>query len=391
MNIRKFFRNEKGNMTMMAGFLSIPLVGGASIAIDTMSASIVRDRMQQAIDATALSIAAGGDAAVVNNQVATTIFNQNFHFDGVTPVVLAKRRVGDIRKIQAEASATVPTSLMRLFGVENQEIRVIAQAAHDTEAKITKATFTIDGAKGAWDKEFFIYTKDKDGNIRDAAGASNLDANGKPILTKILDYNNGSSTPTTPPINTITQTFNLDPNYQTWGVMMKVHEDFSWSGKRNGDIETYSCGTSKKPKNCTRSISNIATKDYYSDDETRVTPDLYKYVDPTKLTTAHDANGDGIINADDTAKINAWNTFKNTQAAKDNLRFKPAANKCTDTVGQKNYWEDAGDSDFIDFRFTVKCTEETVITAGTNGGARLVNPNASEVATLQQGGSTPAQ
>jgi Flp pilus assembly protein TadG len=335
MKWQNFFKSENGNVALTFGVAMIPVAMGLGAAIDQGYARSIQTDMQAAMDATVISIAAKGKSAVFTTQEARAVFDTNFKNTkfAVTSFIVA-RKASDPTIIVGEAKLTVKRTLSAVAGVADQQVVVSAMARPDMSFKVNEAEFKIDGAQGWWDKEFYVYTKDAAGNI----------------LTeqKVLDYdaNYLHNSTTNPAINTVSQKFTIGTAYASWGIKMRVHPN--GDGQRNGDKKLV-CVTKNNVKTCTKTgttnETTITPLDYYSGDAGRKVPDDKFALGPNDPY---------------------WNT-----AVAVNYRYKIQGN-CKDATGEKNFWEDGGDKNFSDFKFTVKCADKLVVDTVNGTTPRLI-------------------
>lgn len=143
-----FFRrlavNREGNALILFAMAAIPVIIGAGIAIDTARAYMVKTRLGSALDAAALAVGSqpyGTDATTLQTAL------NNFFYDnycklvpGGTSVSSCQKEIAKETSISAQATsaiggatvtytatATVPTTFMRLVGVNNLSVTVKSQ------------------------------------------------------------------------------------------------------------------------------------------------------------------------------------------------------------------------------------------------------------------------
>ncbi|MBE0531075.1 MAG: VWA domain-containing protein [Rhodospirillales bacterium] len=106
----------------------VPLIGFIGVGTDTARAFMVKSRLSTALDAAGL---AGGKAFFSASRDAdmTMFFNANFPAGYLGATISGPAFVVDTanEKIQLTASATVPTTFMRLFGQENVTVAASAE------------------------------------------------------------------------------------------------------------------------------------------------------------------------------------------------------------------------------------------------------------------------
>lgn len=119
----------------MAAML-IPLAGFSGSAIDMARLYTVKSRLQQACDAGVLagrkSMAADNTIDTSNSGQAQTFFNNNFNSGWFkTANVSFKPSVTSDYQVQGVASATVPMTIMAMFGQASRTLTVTCQARYD--------------------------------------------------------------------------------------------------------------------------------------------------------------------------------------------------------------------------------------------------------------------
>ncbi|MGJ8479750.1 pilus assembly protein TadG-related protein [Sphingobium yanoikuyae] len=130
-------RNQAGNTLAMVAAAVIPLAGLIGGGVDMSRAYMVRARMQQACDAAAL---AGRRAMTTASMSANDIkeakkffdFNfpqQTFGAASFTPVIQSKP--GETTTVQVSADTTIPTTIMRIFGIQTLSLSVNCDSRFD--------------------------------------------------------------------------------------------------------------------------------------------------------------------------------------------------------------------------------------------------------------------
>lgn len=131
-HMQKLFASEQGSAIPIVALAMTTIVGFAGVAIDMGRVQIVQSRLQNSIDAAGL--AAG--SVISTNDPATQVskyFNANYPsgYMGSTIDTLTTVASEDNTKLNITASGTVPTSFMKLFGINE-----VAVSAH---SEITRA------------------------------------------------------------------------------------------------------------------------------------------------------------------------------------------------------------------------------------------------------------
>ncbi|HXG78116.1 MAG TPA: pilus assembly protein TadG-related protein [Methyloceanibacter sp.] len=122
-NLRKFAREGGGNVALLFGFALIPLVLGVGAAIDYGRALIVRERLQDAIDSAGLAAGSWVGLSPAEMQTkAQQYFNANYPPESIGTVgPLDVSSNGN--EIHIEATAQVPTTIMRIANFDNLSVK----------------------------------------------------------------------------------------------------------------------------------------------------------------------------------------------------------------------------------------------------------------------------
>ena len=123
----RVFNDRSGNVMIIAAFSIIPLIGAVGIATDTARAYLVKSRLQSAVDSAAL---AGGRVFSSTSrdsdirQYFDANFPQGYMNAAITPLQITPDANNET--VNLSASATIPTTFMKLLG--SQAITVAAAA-----------------------------------------------------------------------------------------------------------------------------------------------------------------------------------------------------------------------------------------------------------------------
>lgn len=124
--LRRFGRHCGGNVALIFGLALIPVLVVTGMGIDYMRASSERTRLQQAVDATALSLAqqARSLSAAELQAKASQLFAASFATrEGPMPQVLATKTGADIT---VTSEMTLPTTLMKFAGQQDMTLHTAA-------------------------------------------------------------------------------------------------------------------------------------------------------------------------------------------------------------------------------------------------------------------------
>ncbi len=127
MLLSRFWKDCRGGVAPMLAIGIVPLVGAVGAAVDYSRANDARATMQTALDATALKMsttAATQNAADIQTS-ATNIFNALYNRPEVQNATVSAQYSGTAgSQLVLDGSATVPTTFMHVFGVD--EINITA-------------------------------------------------------------------------------------------------------------------------------------------------------------------------------------------------------------------------------------------------------------------------
>lgn len=149
--LTRLARDKAGNTLVMMAAMLIPLAALCGGAIDSARLYVVKSRLQQACDA---GVLAGRksmtDSSLSNTTLdstaaaaAQTFFNNNFRtgWFRTTSASFTPTKTSDAQ-VAGTATATVPMTVMAMFGFANQTITVTCQASYDVAD--TDVIFVLD-------------------------------------------------------------------------------------------------------------------------------------------------------------------------------------------------------------------------------------------------------
>jgi Flp pilus assembly protein TadG len=131
---RRLFRSEEGSSLAYTAFIVIPLIGAVGVGTDAGRGYMVRAKLSQALDAAAL---AGAHKTTNNTEMEADVrqfFKVNFP-DGYMDATLTGPTFSynsDEDIITVTASATIPTSFMRIFGHETITVSASTEVTRQT-------------------------------------------------------------------------------------------------------------------------------------------------------------------------------------------------------------------------------------------------------------------
>ncbi len=138
-------RDVRGNTLAMMAIFLIPLSGFVGSAVDMSRLYVAKARLQQACDAGALAgrKAMTGTGSTLDDVAvaqANTFFANNFKRDvtatgvkgfmNTTAVTFVPTKTSD-SQVAATASAAVPMTVTKMFGISSNTVSVVCQARYD--------------------------------------------------------------------------------------------------------------------------------------------------------------------------------------------------------------------------------------------------------------------
>ena len=130
----RVINDRSGTVAIIVAFSIIPLIGAVGIATDTARGYLVKSRLQAAVDSAAL---AGGRVFYDANRDADIqqYFAANFPSGYMSATLTPLQIVPDTANeaINLSASATIPTTFMRLLGSESIKVSASAQVKRRTD------------------------------------------------------------------------------------------------------------------------------------------------------------------------------------------------------------------------------------------------------------------
>lgn len=128
-------RDARGNTLAMMAAMLIPLAGFSGSAVDMGRLYAIKSRLQQACDAGALAGRKSMTATTLDTSPtgqAQTFFANNFHQGWFqTSAVSFTPSVTSDNQVAGTATATVPMTIMKMFGIVSKTVTVSCQARYD--------------------------------------------------------------------------------------------------------------------------------------------------------------------------------------------------------------------------------------------------------------------
>ena len=140
---RRLAADDRGNAVILFALALMPLLAGAGLAVDSLLAYSVQDKLQQSLDAAGLAAGAATDAATIQAD-ADAYFRTNFN-NGATLSSLRDYKLttsADGNTLTVTATAVMPTRFMRLFG--RPEVTVSGRTVVERQVKQMELALVLD-------------------------------------------------------------------------------------------------------------------------------------------------------------------------------------------------------------------------------------------------------
>jgi len=148
--LRRLPDNQAGSVMLLVALAAIPLVGFVGVGTDTARGYLVRSRLSSALDAAAL---AGGHSFFLTTRDADVkmYFDANFPTGYLDATVAGPTIAIDqaAETITLTASATIPTTFMRLFGYNDLTVDASAEVTRAQEALDVVLAIDMSGSMGS--------------------------------------------------------------------------------------------------------------------------------------------------------------------------------------------------------------------------------------------------
>jgi hypothetical protein len=202
----------------MSAVMAVPLALAAGMAIDYNRISSAKSSIQSALDSVVL--AAGADTSF-NAEVAMKFFKANRKDSSSLTISNLTFKSEGSGVILGTAEAIVPLGIMGLAGQGDKKITVTSRAKTADKMKMSNVEFQITNTQGAFDKEIYIFTKDKDGKVTSETLMMSYD----------YTYSSSGGTKVFTPSMGVSKSVSVG-SYDTVGQKMVVYEDNSYRGKK---------------------------------------------------------------------------------------------------------------------------------------------------------------
>jgi Flp pilus assembly protein TadG len=124
--LRAFRSEESGNIAVVFGIASIPIMTGMGAAIDYSRVNSMKDSLQSALDSGLL--AGARDGSTTWSSIATDVFNSNFVTKATSVQTPAFTKV-DSTTYSGSVTASISTSILGMVGISYVAVTVNAKAS----------------------------------------------------------------------------------------------------------------------------------------------------------------------------------------------------------------------------------------------------------------------
>ena len=133
--LRRLWKSESGSNLVYTAFIIVPLIGAVGLSTDAGRGYMVKAKLSQALDAAALAGAKVVHDTDLLNQDVNIFFKSNFP-DGFMDAVVTGPTVQvdeEEETVTLHASATVPTTFMRIFGINSITVSAETEVSRNTQ------------------------------------------------------------------------------------------------------------------------------------------------------------------------------------------------------------------------------------------------------------------
>jgi Flp pilus assembly protein TadG len=133
-NLREFADDQSGSILQMTGLSIIPLMLAAGVGIDMARINFTHQKLSSGLDAGALAAATmvGKTEAQMQTE-AQAYLNRNF-VNGDTVTILSSKLTNSTTSVVFEATARVPTTIMKLAGTDYVDVKLSSEVTKSGES-----------------------------------------------------------------------------------------------------------------------------------------------------------------------------------------------------------------------------------------------------------------
>lgn len=149
---RRFGHDQRGNVIMIVALSSMAVIGSVGLAVDAGRAQMAQNKLQNALDAAGLAAGATVNSADVTATVDKYL-RANFGQGnlGATITDMTVTLSSDTKQLNAQVTATLPTTFMKLFGRRNVTLRADTEITRTNKglelAMVLDTTGSMAGSK----------------------------------------------------------------------------------------------------------------------------------------------------------------------------------------------------------------------------------------------------
>ena len=151
-HLRRFLRQERGSVFVVAAVTAIAVIGSVGLAVDVGRSQMAQNKLQNSLDAA--SLAAGATLSSDDLQSVVTKYLQLNFADGNLGATLTDIEVSlstDQQVLTTSATATLPTSFMKIFGYTSVTLHASSQITRTNKgmelALVLDTTGSMAGSK----------------------------------------------------------------------------------------------------------------------------------------------------------------------------------------------------------------------------------------------------
>lgn len=150
-NIRRLLHDRRGSTAVFVAAGLVALTGAVGLATDAARGYLVKAKLSQALDAAAL---AGGQAFFSPNRDSDIqmYFNANFPAGYMDATLTGPSISVDANneKLSLNASATIPTSLMKVLGINTMSVSGSTEVTRETDLLDVVLSIDMSGSMNTW-------------------------------------------------------------------------------------------------------------------------------------------------------------------------------------------------------------------------------------------------
>ena len=149
--IRRLLKSESGSNLVYTAVIIVPLIGAVGVGTDAGRGFMVKAKLSQALDAAALAGAKVVHDEALLNQDVDQFFKSNFPNGYMDATVTGPTiQVGEEQDtVTLSASASVPTTFMRIFGINSITVSAETEVTRNTQYLDLVMSIDMSGSMGS--------------------------------------------------------------------------------------------------------------------------------------------------------------------------------------------------------------------------------------------------